>query len=118
MLGELVGLAGVPVIVALVEVAKRSWPAMDGRWVPLLTLALGLAINAWAGLVVGIGLHEALALGLVAGLAASGLYSQGKALLGSGGGGRADGSGDDAGAGAPGPEGHGRVGVSMDRRGA
>ena len=81
MLVQLVGLAGVPVIVGLVQVLKRAWPELRGRWVPLLSLGLGLALNVWAGWYVGLALPEALAVGLVAGLSASGLYSQGKTFI-------------------------------------
>ncbi len=81
MLNDLIGLAGVPVIVALIEVLKRAWPELDGRWLPLASLLLGLALNLAVGWTLELAPQEALALGLVAGLAASGLYSQGKTVL-------------------------------------
>lgn len=66
--------AYVPVVVGLVELAKRL--GMGERWAPLLSLALGLAF----GLVyVAPGDPRAAALaGTLLGLAASGLYSGAK----------------------------------------
>jgi hypothetical protein len=81
MLNDLIGLAGVPVIVALLEVFKQSFPELDRRWLPLAALGLGLTLNLVVGLNTGSPMAESLALGLVAGLAASGLYSQGKTIL-------------------------------------
>lgn len=77
-LRDVIGLAGVPLIAALVQVAK-AW-IKEERYYPLLALAMGLALNVGVALALGGNLPTALVLGLVAGLAASGLYSQGKTL--------------------------------------
>mgnify|MGYP001593523801 CR=1 FL=1 len=79
-LADVIGLAGVPLIAALVQVAK-TW-VEDSRYYPLFALALGLGLNAGIALARGGDMPTALVLGLVAGLAASGLYSQGKTLVG------------------------------------
>ena len=75
---DIVGLAGVPVIVAAVEIAKPFTP--DRRFYPLIALALGLALNLGVALALDSDPRRAVLLGLVAGLAASGLYSQGKTV--------------------------------------
>jgi hypothetical protein len=77
-LQDVIGLAGVPLIAALVQVAK-AWIG-DDRYYPLFALALGLALNLGIALARGGDLPTATLLGLVAGLAASGLYSGGKTL--------------------------------------
>ncbi|MCL4535917.1 MAG: hypothetical protein M1370_12255 [Bacteroidetes bacterium] len=77
---DLIGLAGVPLIIALVEGVKRVFPGLEPRWYPLVALACGEALNLALGLSQGQDWRAALVLGLVAGLAASGLYSGGKAL--------------------------------------
>ncbi|MDP2726561.1 MAG: hypothetical protein Q8P59_03365 [Dehalococcoidia bacterium] len=77
-LGDVIGLAGVPFIAALVQVAK-AWVAED-RYYPLLALAVGLILNIGIALARSGDLPTAVVLGLVAGLAASGLYSGGKTL--------------------------------------
>lgn len=77
---DIVGLAGVPIIVALVEVLKVWLP--DVRLYAPAALGLGLLLNLVAALALGTDVATGLLYGLVAGLAASGLYSQGRAALG------------------------------------
>ena len=80
-LREVFGVAGVPVIVGLVEVVKRLWPeAPAGVWA-LFALAFGVLLNVVVGQALGVELVVTLVTGVVAGLAASGLYSGGKAVL-------------------------------------
>lgn len=77
-------LYGVPaagLIVALVELVKRS-TGLETRWAPLLAVVLGVVLAVAARLddpSRGTWL-EMMLLGLLAGLGASGLYSGGKAL--------------------------------------
>jgi hypothetical protein len=80
--GEFIGLAGVPVIVGLVEVGKL-W-VKDSRWYPLMALACGVSLNVGAALILGRPVPEGVLTGVVAGLAASGLYSGVRAGLASG----------------------------------
>lgn len=77
---DLIGLTGVPLIVALVEAVKRVFPGLEQRWYPLVALACGEGLNLALALTQGQDWRAALVLGLIAGLAASGLYSGGKAL--------------------------------------
>ena len=72
-LSDFVGLAAVPVIIGLVEIVKR-WIA-DDRWYPLIALVLGMAINAAIAYQTAGNYLLAVLIGVVAGLAASGLYS-------------------------------------------
>lgn len=70
---EFIGLAGVPVIVGLVEVGKL-W-VKDSRWYPVMALACGVGLNVAVALILGRPVPEGILTGVVAGLAAGGLYS-------------------------------------------
>lgn len=76
------GVLVVPLIIGLVEVAKRS--GLPASWSAPLAIALGLALRLSYQLAVGPGdpVHwlDALVQGLALGLAASGLYSGVKKL--------------------------------------
>lgn len=79
---DFVGLAGFPFIAALLQVFKPF--ITDDRYFPPAAIALGLAVN------LGIAATQtapdwalATLLGIVTGLAASGLYSQAKTYVGS-----------------------------------
>ncbi len=85
-----IGLAGAPLVAALTELVKRSWPELEARWWPLVAVLWGLALNiGWAAVELYARMTEqspvvvyavALILGLMAGLSASGLYSGNKTL--------------------------------------
>lgn len=89
---ELAGIAVVPLIVGLVEVAKRL--GLEARWAPPLALILGLAISLGSLFVGGCRLEgtpqpatcntlvEALLVGVALGLSAAGLYSGAKKAMG------------------------------------
>lgn len=67
----------VPIVLALVEVAKRS--GLSSKWAPALSVALGLLmLGVWG--TEGDVLQNLLE-GLVAGLSASGVYSGVKATM-------------------------------------
>lgn len=90
MEGELIavgGLAGAGIVLALVEVIRRTvgTDIVKARFTPILAILVGVGLNSlvkldavptestsWLGTVL---------LGILAGLAASGLYSGGKALV-------------------------------------
>ena len=72
-LTDFVGLASVPVLIGLVEVCKR-W-IDDDRYYPLIALALGIIINLAIAYRTGTDYTLAVLVGVVAGLASSGLYS-------------------------------------------
>ena len=77
---DLIGVAGVPLIVALVEAVKRVFPALEPRWYPVVALVWGEALNLALAAAQGRDWRTALVMGLVAALAACGLYSGGKAV--------------------------------------
>jgi hypothetical protein len=81
--GEFLGMAGVPLIVALTEMIKRVFPEVSPRWYPMIAVMIGMTLNLLGTYVGGAGpvaAVNALLAGLVAGLAAVGLYSGTKAL--------------------------------------
>lgn len=77
---DLIGLAGVPVVVGLVEVMKGLWPGLSARFYPLLALVFGVGINLGLMGYSGLQPTESVAVGVVVALMASGLYSQAKAF--------------------------------------
>jgi hypothetical protein len=78
---DLIGVAGVPAIVGLVELAKRVFPDLSPRLYPVLALVYGIGINLALLAYSGAGPVEAVAVGIVAALMASGLYSQARVAL-------------------------------------
>lgn len=71
---EVYGIAAVPVIIALVELAKRI--GLNAKFAPLLALALGIIVG-FVYLAPG-DYAKAAWLGVVTGLAATGLWSGAK----------------------------------------
>ena len=77
----LIGLPAAAVVAALVEVVKRT-ANLDTRWAPLVSLAFGVLLACLARLddpTVGTWFQTAM-MGIMAGLAASGLYSGTRAV--------------------------------------
>jgi hypothetical protein len=74
-LATLVGFTGIPVVTALVQVVKVSFPTLDSRWWPLLSLAVAVGLNLGAAAALSAPLGQAAVWGLLTGLAASGLYT-------------------------------------------
>jgi len=72
----------VAIILALVELVKRTIPDLDKRWLPLIGVVVGVAFNLALGYNQHVSLFAAGLTGLTAGLAASGLFSSGKATIG------------------------------------
>lgn len=79
-LQAIVGISGVPFILALVQLLKPF--VTDSRWYPLIALAAGVVLNVAVSFAVRTDPVSATLAGLIAGLTASGLYSQGKAIAG------------------------------------
>lgn len=71
----LTGLAAAPIITALVAAIGAAIPALPRRAYPLVAVAIGVAWNIAASAVGGQVGWSAPIYGIVAGLAASGLYS-------------------------------------------
>lgn len=83
-LSTLIGLGGVPVVIALVQAVKPF--VGDDRWWPLLAVGFGVAWNVGAALALGARdggvLGQAALIGVVIGLAAAGLYSGSRTMMG------------------------------------
>ena len=79
---SIIALGGVPLILGLVQLFKPF--IQDTRFYPLLALAFGLTINLIAGWTLGASTPSdwvtALFNGIIAGMAASGLYSASSTL--------------------------------------
>ncbi len=69
------GLLGVPIVFGLVHVAK-AW-VTDSRWYPVMAMGLGVFWNVALAIVMHTSLGDAGIMGIVVGLAASGLYDVG-----------------------------------------
>lgn len=72
---SLVGLAGAPLVIALVALLRETFPGLPTRYVPALTLGIAILLNLLLATQTGTRLPLAALVGLVTGLAASGLYS-------------------------------------------
>jgi len=83
--GEFLGMAGVPLIVALTEMIKRVFPEVSPRWYPVIAVMIGMTLNLLGTYVGGgagpVAAVNAMLAGLAAGLAAVGLYSGTKAAV-------------------------------------
>jgi hypothetical protein len=75
------GLAGVPLLVALTEATKLVAPELPPRFHPLVALAWSLLLNVGLGGYLGADPVLGALAGLVAALAAVGLYSGGRAVV-------------------------------------
>lgn len=77
IIGSFVALGGVPLIIGIVQIFKEF--IEDKRYYPFIAVGIGLAVNAIAGWVLGASAPVEwvtyLFNGVIAGLAASGLYS-------------------------------------------
>ncbi len=88
--GELIsvgGLAGAGVVLALVEVLRRTVGEriIKDRFTPVLAIGFGIGLNALIKLDTAVGVEETtwlgtVLLGILTGLAASGLYSGGRTM--------------------------------------
>jgi hypothetical protein len=79
---QFLGLAGAPFIAAIIEMAKRTIPEWPDRVWPGFALLLGVAVNVAIASRQQSDMLLAVLVGLVTGLAASGLYSQTKTTIG------------------------------------
>lgn len=76
-LKELVGLAGAPLVVALVEASKR-W-VTDERWWPILSILWAVALNEALAYVLKTDYAVAAIVGVVVGLSSAGLWDAARA---------------------------------------
>lgn len=68
-------------VVAAVQFTKRVFPSLPGRYYPLVALAAAVVLAVGFSDRIGAGLTEAILIGAVVGFTASGMYSQGRALI-------------------------------------
>ncbi|SRR5579885_129446 len=76
---DLVGLAGAPLVLALVQLVRATWPELPTHYVPALTLAIAIGLNLALSTVTGASLQSVVLVGMLTGLTASGLYSHARA---------------------------------------
>ncbi len=74
-LSDFWGLAGAPLVIALIEGVKRSVPEIPDRLLPALALLFGVAINLYLATLLDQEFAVAAFVGLVTGLSAMGLFS-------------------------------------------
>ena len=75
------GLAGVPLLVALTEATKQVMPDLPTRYHPLVVLGWSLLLNVGLGAYLGADPVLGALTAVVAALAAIGLYSGGRAIV-------------------------------------
>lgn len=80
--GTITGLIGIPIVTALVEVCKKVFPGMPTRFYPVLSIVIAILINLGVAIYQHTDVGLSLVIGLVVGLAASGLYSGGRTVTG------------------------------------
>ena len=68
----------IPLLIALVDVAKRMFPGMRKRVKPALALLFGVRLSLFLSLALGLAILDQLWWGLIAGLGATGTYKLGK----------------------------------------
>ena len=75
---DFIGLAGIPIITGLIQIVKGF--AIPDKVLPIIALVLGITLNVAIAASLGNEILLAILIGIVTGLAASGLYSQTKTL--------------------------------------
>jgi hypothetical protein len=76
------GMGGVPIIVAMTTLVKRVWPTLPDTLYPVVALTWALLLNAGLGTYLGNDPVLGTVAGVLAALAANGLYSGGRTVLG------------------------------------
>lgn len=74
-----VGLGSISIVVALVEGIKATFPALEHRWYFPLSLFMGILWNVFAALLLALDPRNAILVGALTGLSASGFYAGVKA---------------------------------------
>lgn len=75
---DFIGLAGIPIITGLIQIVKGF--NVPDKGLPVVALILGMVLNIVIAVSVGNEILLAVLMGIVTGLAASGLYSQTKTI--------------------------------------
>jgi len=80
-LRELAGLLGVPVVIALVSATEKVLQ-IERRWLPVAAIVWGCVLNLALAYILATPYPSAVIWGVIAGLAAVGLFSGTRATLG------------------------------------
>jgi hypothetical protein len=75
ILPDLVGPGGSPFVLALTELVAITFPNLPRRFLPLVAVIIGVAVNEYLAVVLSAGVGEAVGYGVLAGLVAVGMYS-------------------------------------------
>lgn len=79
---DFLGVAGAPLVIALVAATRAMWPDLPDRWAPALAFGWAGALNAIVAYALPVEWPVALLAWVLCAVAASGFYSQGKAAAG------------------------------------
>jgi hypothetical protein len=74
-LSVVVGISGIPIVTALVQLLKLTFPQLDSRWWPALSFGVAVLLNVGAAAVLRSSIETGVIWGVLAGLSASGLYT-------------------------------------------
>jgi hypothetical protein len=74
-----VGLGGVPLVMALVALVKTTIPDLPARYFPAVSLVFGIIVNEALAWLLKTDWQVAVLVGVITGLASSGLFAIGKA---------------------------------------
>lgn len=77
-LRELIGLGGIPFIVGLVEVVKRTLPGLPTRYYPAVAVFWGIVLNLALTYLLGGQYGPAVIVGVAAGMGACQVYEYGE----------------------------------------
>lgn len=75
---DFVGLGGIPLVQALVALTKTSLPELPARYYPGISIAWGVTFNIALAWLLRADLRVSVVVGVVVGLAASGLFQYAK----------------------------------------
>lgn len=76
----LIGLGGIPFIQAIVAAFKTMFPTFPEQYLMSVAMVTGMLLNVAISYFMQLPMWQAVLIGLVAGLSASGVYSTGKRL--------------------------------------
>ncbi len=74
----MVGVAGAPLVMALVEATKRTFPDVPARWYVSISVAWGVVLNLALAYLLATDLRTGAVVGVVTGLLAAGIFAAGK----------------------------------------
>lgn len=75
---DFAGLGGIPLVLALVALLKRTVPSLSSRYYPGASVAFGVVVNLGVVAIIGGDWKIAVFVGVITGMMASGLFVLGK----------------------------------------